>query len=138
MRSREHQFMNKVVAILFILTALVANCNLIESTSLTKNSYTGGEAREKIRNAAFNAEGIFYEKEFGGYNGLVTTKAFDAALLISLSLDLDDSKYYKKDKVNDCVSDMEQFSNIGHYQAFRIFTLSENCRNFEEIGLLPK
>ncbi|WP_367898524.1 TIGR04452 family lipoprotein [Leptospira sp. WS58.C1] len=130
--------MKRIISILYLLIVLITGCNIIESTGFVNDAYSGGEAREKIRNAAFNADGIYYEKKFGGYNGMITTRSFENALIISLLLDLDDSKYYKKNKVNDCVSDMEQFSYLNRLDAITTFKLSENCRNFEEVGFFPK
>ncbi|GBF38423.1 TIGR04452 family lipoprotein [Leptospira johnsonii] len=130
--------MKKIISILFLLSAFTTNCNIVESTNLVNDAYSGGEAREKIRNAAFNADGIYYEKKYGGYNGLVTNLSFTNSLTVSFLLDLDDSKYYKKNKVNDCASDMEKFAYLNRLDSIGTFTLSENCRNFEEIGLLPK
>ncbi|TGK42413.1 TIGR04452 family lipoprotein [Leptospira andrefontaineae] len=129
--------MKMLISILYILFVLAA-CNIIESTGLTKDSYTGGEAREKIRDAAFNGDGIYYEKKYGGYSGLVFSKSVQNALMVSVLLDLDDSKYYNKDKVNDCVSDIEKFSYLNRLDSVGTLTLSENCRNFKEIGFFPK
>lgn len=130
--------MKKIVSILYILTILMTSCNIVESTNVVNDAIAGGEAREKIRNAAFNADGIYYEKKYGGYNGMITTLSVTNSLTVSFLLDLDDSKYYKRGKVNDCASDIETFSYLNFFDSLTTLKLSENCRNFEEIGFFPK
>ncbi|MGJ4789113.1 TIGR04452 family lipoprotein [Leptospira koniambonensis] len=129
--------MKKINSILYFLTVFAMSCNIIESTGATKNSFSGGEAREIIRNAAFNADGVYYTEKFGGYSGLVENVAISNSLIVSFTLDLDDSKYYKRKKVTDCASDMEKFSYLNRFDSLSTLTLSENCRNFEEIKFLP-
>ncbi|MEI1278888.1 TIGR04452 family lipoprotein [Leptospira venezuelensis] len=125
--------MKKIIGILYIFTIFAVNCTVGESLGVVDNAYKGSEAREKIRNTAFNADGIYYEKKYGGYSGLVTNISVTNSLIVAFSLDLDDLKYYDKTKVDHCISDMEKFSYLNFFDSLTTVKLSENCRNFEEI-----
>ncbi|GBF38422.1 TIGR04452 family lipoprotein [Leptospira johnsonii] len=119
----------------FVFACWIFNCSLIDSTGLVDTVYKGSEAKEKIRNAAYVADLSFYTAAYGD-SAVAASVALYGSIIDSFVVKIDDSKYYKKDDVNACTTDIRRFGASFIADSLGTLILSSNCNNMKPDGLL--
>lgn len=123
----------KTYLLVLLLTFVSGNCILLDETGLS-DSYTGKEAKKKIKNAAFIGDvwsyGLVYGPDSAGSLALIDQ------ILVDVFLGIDDEKFYPRAAVDQCADDVTNFSILLISDASTTTWISSNCTGIKANGAI--
>ncbi|WCL50898.1 TIGR04452 family lipoprotein [Leptospira sp. GIMC2001] len=119
---------------LILLVGFAVNCNLPGFGDLNSNGIYGEDAREEILEAGANAD-LIYLSASGALSGTGGGTVFFFQLisgeLLNATINIDDSKYYTVESVEDCKTQLYLFS----LTLDNFLTAALTC-DLQEVGLI--
>ncbi len=122
---------NKLSVIALIFGLALGNCVALDMTGLS-DSYTGKEAKKKIKDAAYLSDTWAYGLIYGPPNDSILTTVDQ--VYVSIFTKLDDEKYYAKADVDKCASDITNFGILLISDASTTVLISSNCSGIKPNG----
>lgn len=146
--------MRKILLACLVVTALVANCTILNPLGLSIDREKGSEAKDRITTAATTNDILIvgaFNSALSRFGISISLADFYSSRLNVLSLiaadlaSVDEGKYYLKKSVDECVEEIETFGLLtvgsitsGSYTSIndlRLLTPSISC-DLEEDGII--
>ncbi len=119
-----------LVSLISVFAVCVMNCAVLDPAGIS-DSYKGSEARQKIKDAAFTSDLLYYSSVNPPDVALQITQL--DGILTNLYLKIDDSKYYDKSTVDKCVKDVQTIGLLILDASTTVLT-SKNCNDLKANG----
>ncbi|EPG68086.1 TIGR04452 family lipoprotein [Leptospira wolffii] len=126
--------MKKKTYLLVLLFALAyGNCLLLDNAGLS-DSYTGKEAKKKIKDAALIGDtwsyGLVYGPDSAGSLAVLDQ------VLVELFSKIDEGKFYERTDVDKCADDVRNFAILLISDASTTTLISSNCSGIKANGAI--
>lgn len=117
--------------LLLFLLVISANCILLDETGYS-DSFTGKEAKQKIKESAAGTDYIIYFLDYTPEMTLLGVLLNQA--ILDILLKIDESKYYNKEEVRKCASDIARIGGGSGLDSVTALPFLNSCNRLEPNG----
>lgn len=121
------------IFIIILLYCFLSNCIVVDTLGLT-DAYKGDVAKRKLIDAAMIGDSLTARAAFTaqGYTGpelesYIIADVIYVSLIDEMVFKIDESKYYKKDDIDDCAKALQFLGVIADFDSFTTYMSNFNC-----------
>ncbi|EIE01711.1 TIGR04452 family lipoprotein [Leptospira licerasiae] len=121
------------ILIITLLYSFLANCIVVDTLGLT-DTYKGDVAKRRLLDAAMIGDSLTARAAFTaqGYTGqelesYIIADVIYVSFIDEMVFKIDESKYYKKDDIDDCAKILQSLGVILDFDSFTTYASNVNC-----------